>query len=61
HMNMELLKKRATVSVEEARSGRVSDWLFVGGIILGLSALAIGSAFVSLYLLYKVGEVLAGR
>ncbi|HJT65843.1 MAG TPA: DUF4112 domain-containing protein [Pyrinomonadaceae bacterium] len=61
HMNIELLKKRATVPVEEARSGRVSDWLFVGGIILGLIALAIGSAFVSLYLLYKFGQVLAGR
>src|SRR6476660_10650852 len=40
HMNIDLLKKRATVSVEEARSGGVSDWLFVGGIILGLIALA---------------------
>lgn len=61
HMNIELLKKRATVPVEEARSGRISDWLFVGGIILGLAALAIGSAFVSLYLLYKVGQILAGH
>lgn len=61
HMNLELLKKRATVPVEEARSGRLSDWLFVGGIILGLVALAIGSAFVSLYLLYKAAEILAGR
>ena len=60
HMNIDLLKKRATVSVEEARSGRISDWLFVGGIILGLIALAVGSAFVSLYLLYRVGQLLAG-
>jgi uncharacterized protein DUF4112 len=59
HMNIDLLKKRATVSVEEARSGRVSDWLFVGGIILGLIALAIGSAFVSLYVLYRFSRVLA--
>ena len=59
HMNIDLLKKRATVSAEEARSGRVSDWLFVGGIILGLIVLAVGSAFVSLYLLYRVGQVLA--
>jgi hypothetical protein len=59
HMNIELLKKRATVPVEEARSGRVSDWLFVGGIILGLIALAIGSAFVSLYLLFRLGQLLA--
>jgi Zn-dependent membrane protease YugP len=61
HINIELLKKRATVPVEEARSGRVSDWLFVGGIILGLVALAIGSAFLSLYLLYKITAILAGR
>ena len=60
HMNIDLLKKRATVAPEEARSGRVSDWLFVGGLILGLIALAIGSAFVSLYLLYRLTQILAG-
>jgi hypothetical protein len=60
HMNLDLLKKRATVSTEEARSGRFSDWLFVGGIILGLIALAIGSAFVSFYLLLRLGQILAG-
>jgi len=61
HMNIDLLKKRATVSTEEARSGKLSDWLFVAGIIVGLTALAVGSAFVSLYVLYQVGRVLAGR
>jgi hypothetical protein len=60
-MNLELLQKRATVSAEEARSGKASDWLFVGGIIVGLVALAIASAFVSLYLLYRIGELLAGN
>ena len=60
HKNLDLLKKRATVSTEEARSGRLSDWLFVGGIILGLVALAVGSALVSFYLLLKIGQVLAG-
>ncbi len=60
HKNLDLLKKRATVSTEEARSGRISDWLFVGGIILGLIALAIGSALVSFYLLLRLGELLAG-
>jgi hypothetical protein len=59
--NLELLQKRATVSAEEARSGRASDWLFVGGIIVGLAALAIASAFVSFYLLYRLGELLAGN
>jgi hypothetical protein len=50
-MNMELLRKRATVSKEEARHGRLSDWLFVGLIILVLIALLIGSAVVAIYLL----------
>ncbi|HEY2964318.1 MAG TPA: DUF4112 domain-containing protein [Pyrinomonadaceae bacterium] len=58
HMNIELLKKRATVPTEEARSGRISDWLFVGGIILGLIGLAVGSAFLSLYVLYRLGQLL---
>jgi Domain of unknown function (DUF4112) len=53
-MNIELLRKRATVPAEEARSGRLSDWLFVGGIIVGLTALAFASAFVSVYVLYKI-------
>jgi len=60
-MNLELLQKRATVSAEEARSGKASDWLFVGGIIVGLAALAIASATVSIYLLYRFGELLAGK
>ena len=56
--NLELLKKRATVSAEDARSGRASDWLFVGGIMVPLAVLAIASAFISFYLLYRL---LAGR
>ena len=53
-MNIELLRKRATVAGEETRSARMSDWVFVGGIIAGLTALAITSALVSLYLLTKL-------
>ena len=60
HKNLDLLKQRATVSADEARSGRASDWLFVGGIIIGLVGLAVASAFVSLYLLYKFFELLGG-
>ena len=51
--NLELLKKRATVSTDEARAGRASDWIFVGGMMVGLAALAIASAVVSFYLLTK--------
>src|SRR5215470_14677831 len=50
-MNLDLLRKRATVTAAEARSGRASDWLFVGGIILVLMALAFASAVISLYIL----------
>ena len=53
-MNLELLRKRATVSADEARSGRASDWLFVGGIIAVLIVLALGSATISIYLLVKI-------
>jgi hypothetical protein len=50
-MNMELIRQRATVSKEEARQGRLSDWLFVGLIILVLILLLIGSVTVAIYLL----------
>ncbi len=49
-MNVELLSKRATVSANEARKGKISDWLFVGLIILLLAGLAMGAAAVSIYL-----------
>lgn len=52
--NLDLLRRRATVSAEEAKEGRISDWLFIGGIILGLTALAIGSFLVSIYLLTQL-------
>ena len=53
-MNVELLRRRATVSANEARKGRLSDWLFVGSIILLLAGLAVGAAFLSIYLLILV-------
>ena len=59
--NLDLLKKRATVSADQAREGRASDWLFVGGIIAGLTALAIVSASISFYLLLRLVEFLAGN
>jgi len=52
--NIALLRKRATVSAEEARAGSVSDWIFVGGIIVLLIGLGIASAVVSIYLLSKL-------
>ena len=59
--NLDLLRRRATVSAEQAREARMSDWLFVGGIIVGLTALAFASAAISFYLLLRIGELLAGN
>lgn len=52
--NVTLLSERATVSAGEAREGRLSDWLFVGLIMLLLAGLAVGAAVVSLYLLLLI-------
>jgi Domain of unknown function (DUF4112) len=49
--NVELLKQRATVSGDEARRGRLSDWLFVGVVMLVLLLILVGAITVSLYLL----------
>jgi hypothetical protein len=48
--NMELIRRRATVSAEEAKEGRKSDWIFVGVIILALILLLIGTIVVGLWL-----------
>lgn len=60
HRNVDLLRERATVTGEAAREGRLSDWLFVGAIILGLIGLAVGSAVVSVYLLVQIVRLLSG-
>ncbi len=52
--NVTLLSERATVSASEAREGKLSDWLFVGLIMLALVGLAVGAAVVSLYLLLLI-------
>lgn len=59
-MNIDLLRRHATVSNEEARSARMSDWIFLGGIIIGLTALAFASAVVSVFLLTKLWTGLTG-
>ena len=58
--NLNLLKERATVSAEEARAASAGDWLFVGGIMLGLIGLAVASAFISVYLMLRLLEFLGG-
>jgi hypothetical protein len=57
--NLALLKRRATVSAAEARKGSISDWIFVGAIIVSLVGLALASAFVSIYLFIRLADLLA--
>ena len=57
--NVELLRQRAAVSPEEARSGRASDWLFLGLLMLILLALLVGSITIAWYLLSLVGGALS--
>jgi hypothetical protein len=54
--NVALLGQRATVSASEARKGKLSDWLFVGLIILLLAGLAVGAAAISLYFLILIAS-----
>lgn len=56
--NVTLLSERATVSASEAREGKLSDWLFVGLIMLLLIGLAFGAAALSLYLLLLIARQL---
>jgi len=58
-MNIALLRKRATVSAAEARSGKLSDWLFVGLMILFLAGLALAAAAVSIYLVVIIFQQLS--
>ena len=41
--NLNLLRARATVSATDLRQGRVTDWLFVGGVAAFLLTLLFGS------------------
>jgi hypothetical protein len=52
--NVELLRERATVSSSEARKGTLSDWLFVGLIMVALAGLAIAAAAISFSLLLLI-------
>ncbi|HEV2859437.1 MAG TPA: DUF4112 domain-containing protein [Pyrinomonadaceae bacterium] len=52
--NVDLLRERASVPAEEARSGRLSDWLFLGLLFVGLLVLLVGSLAFSLWLLTQL-------
>lgn len=49
--NMALIRARATVSADEAKEGKTSDWLFVGLIIMILIGMLLGSILLSLFFL----------
>ena len=57
-MNVELLRRRASVSAQEAAHGRASDWLFLAVLVLGLLALLFGSVALSLWLLLQLAHML---
>lgn len=58
--NVELLRRRATVSAEAAQKGKASDWLFVGLILLFLIALLFGSLAITYFILRYVVTQLRG-
>ncbi|HEV2764578.1 MAG TPA: DUF4112 domain-containing protein [Pyrinomonadaceae bacterium] len=49
--NVELIRQRAAVGPEDARRGRLSDWLFVGLIMLALLLMLVGSVVVAWWIL----------
>jgi hypothetical protein len=57
-MNVELLRRRASVSAQEAAHGRASDWLFLAVLVLGLLALLVGSVALSLWLLLQLAHLI---
>jgi hypothetical protein len=54
--NINLLRRRATVSAADAKQGRTSDWLFVALIAGGLLALLFGSIALSLFVLWYIAS-----
>jgi hypothetical protein len=57
-MNVELLRRRAAVTPEEAARGRASDWLFLAAILAGLLVLLAGTVALSLWLLWLLAGAL---
>lgn len=49
--NVDLIRERATVDAAQAREGRMSDWLFVVGLMAVLVILLLGSIAASVLLL----------
>ena len=62
--NMALIRARATVSADEAKVGKTSDWLFVGIIILILIGMLLGSLALTFLVfgttIYELWKLLSG-
>lgn len=56
--NLNLLRRRATVSAAEAKRGRTSDWLFLALIVGGVLALLFGSVALTFFFLWYVATQL---
>jgi len=54
--NLNLLRRRATVSADQAKRGRSSDWLFVSLIIAALLAVLVGSLAVSAFVFWYLAR-----
>ena len=52
--NLSLLRARATVSATDLRQGRVTDWLFVGGVAAFLITLLFGSIILAATLIWFI-------
>jgi len=52
--NLNLLRRRATVSAEEAKRGRSADWWFVALIVGSLVALLLGSVVLTIFVWWYV-------
>lgn len=57
--NVELLRQRATVNAADAHKGRLSDWLFVGLVMLCLLALLVGSITILWFILRFLADAFA--
>ena len=56
--NLNLLRARATVSAADGHQGRVTDWLFVGGVVAFLITLLCGSIIVTATIIWFIGTQL---
>lgn len=57
--NLDLLKERATVLGEEKRKGQMSDWLFVGTIMLVLVGILVGSIALNFLVWTLIGGLIS--